>query len=137
MLLSDNEIRNLANDLIEGFDDSRLGSISYDLETEDFCIGNGVRSITLKPLDSVFVRSKEKIKLPNDLIARVVLRNSRLRQGIALDAPVYQPGHRTRVFFRITNFSNRPITLANSKGIASAEIHILLGTAGLHDAKYQ
>ena len=62
MLLSDNEIRNLANDLIEGFDDSRLGSISYDLETEDFCIGNGVRSRTLKPLDSVFVRSKEASK---------------------------------------------------------------------------
>ncbi|MBO6147936.1 MAG: hypothetical protein J6O55_01195 [Lachnospiraceae bacterium] len=64
MLLSDNEIRNLANDLIEGFDDSRLGSISYDLETADFCIGNGVRSITLKPLDSVFVRSKEKLNCP-------------------------------------------------------------------------
>ena len=47
--------------------------------------------------------TSELIHLPSTLVARVMLRNSRIRQGLSLDAPLYFPGHSTRVFFRVTN----------------------------------
>lgn len=35
-----------------------------------------------------------------------------------MDAPLYFPGHHTRVFFRVTNMSSDQITLSTSDGIA-------------------
>ena len=58
------------------------------------------KNIKLEPHDSAFVMSKESIELPNNIIAKVVLRNSRIRQGLTIDTPIYQPGHRTKVFFQ-------------------------------------
>ena len=62
--------------------------------------------------------SKETVALPGDLAARVLLKNSRIRQGLALDAPLYFPGHSTRVFFRVTNVSADTVSLDASRGIA-------------------
>ena len=45
------------------------------------------------------------------LFRSIVLKNSRLRQGLSMDAPVYQPGHHTKVFFRVTNVSGNEIDL--------------------------
>lgn len=60
----------------------------------------------------------ECIQLPNDLTASILLRNSRIREGLSLDAPLYFPGHGTRLFYRVTNVSGNTISLDRSKGIA-------------------
>ena len=60
----------------------------------------------------------EIIHLPGTLVARVMLRNSRIRQGLSLDTPLYFPGHSTRVFFRVTNVSQGAIALDCVCGIA-------------------
>lgn len=70
------------------------------------------------PGESVFVGSQEIFHLPNTLAASVILRNSHIRQGLSLDAPLYFPGHSTRVFFRVTNASQGAIALDCSCGIA-------------------
>lgn len=70
------------------------------------------------PGESVFVGSQEIVHLPNTLAASVILRNSHIRQGLSLDAPLYFPGHSTRVFFRVTNASQGAIALDCSCGIA-------------------
>ena len=70
------------------------------------------------PGESVFVGSQEVIHLPNTLAVRVMLRNSRILQDLSLDAPLYYPGHSTRVFFRVTNASQGAIALDCSCGIA-------------------
>lgn len=49
----------------------------------------------------------------------MILRNSRIRQGLHLDAPLYLPGHETIVYYRVTNFSGRAITLKEGDGIAA------------------
>lgn len=62
--------------------------------------------------------TSELIHLPSTLAARVMLRNSRIRQGLSLDAPLFFPGHSTRVFFRVTNVGQGAIALDCSRGIA-------------------
>ena len=120
MPLGDRKIRELLDSgVIEGGDTGSIGPVSYDLATEAFHTVDGKsKRVELAPGDSVFVSSVESINLPDDITADVRLRNSRIRLGLSLDAPLYFPGHHTRVFYRVTNVSANAITLDTSKGIA-------------------
>ena len=121
MLLYDKKLLLIGNDVIHPFDAEKVINIGYDLTTEKYTVGNNTdtQSIKLMPHDSAFVMSKEAIELPQNMIAKVILRNSRIRQGLSLDAPIYQPGHKTKVFFRITNFSDKEIDLDERDGFAT------------------
>lgn len=120
MLLGDSDIKKLISDgVLRGAEQGNVGPVSYDLRTHSFYKDNKrLGEITLNPGDSAFVSSIEDIYLPNDIAARVLIKNSRLRQGLTLDAPLYFPGHKTKVFFRITNVSSDSIDLDTGKGIA-------------------
>ena len=114
MVLVDHEIAKLAreDELIGGYDESCVTNIGYDLRTAYFAVDQKeVGTTSLMPGESVFVASREAIRLPKNLLGRVYLKNSRIRQGLSLEAPVYQPGHFTKVFFRLRNVSNSEITL--------------------------
>ena len=113
MMLVDKELTALGSELMEDFSAECVTNIGYDLRAEQFIVnGQAAASAVLEPGESVFVGSKEKIKLPDDMIGRIVLKNSRIRQGFSMDAPVYQPGHHTRVFFRLTNVSGDELQLS-------------------------
>ena len=120
MLLNDGEIRSLIKSgVLSGASENNVGPVSYDLTTEEFYDESGPHSTyELMPGQSVFVGSSESIHLPNDVVARVLLRNSRIRQGLDLEAPLYFPGHSTTVYFRVTNLSGSAILLDTKKGIA-------------------
>ena len=120
MLLSDTKIRGLmASGVLNGAKEANVGPVSYDLQTKGFYVdGKQKAEVELSPGDSVFVGSKETISLPRDIAARVLLKNSRIRQGLSLDAPLYFPGHSTRIFFRVTNVSADTVSLDSSRGIA-------------------
>ena len=112
MLLVDREIAALGSGLLEDFSAECVTNIGYDLRAEQFIAdGQTAAKAVLAPGESVFVGTKEKIKLPDDMTGRIVLKNSRIRQGFSMDAPVYQPGHHTRVFFRLTNVSGDELRL--------------------------
>lgn len=102
-------------------DDKHVGAISYDLRTMYYAQGDGEYRdfFELAPHESVFVACEEIIHMPDNMIGRVILRNSRIRAGLMLDAPVYQPGHKTRIFFRITNVSEQPMKLDKTAEFAS------------------
>lgn len=120
MVVSDTRIRELMGKgvLCDAVADN-IGPVSYDLTTQAFYTNEGKSSrVELAPGDSVFVACREVIALPVDLTARVLLRNSRIRQGLSLAAPLYFPGHHTRVFYRVTNSSGDAITLDATRGIA-------------------
>lgn len=120
MPVSDTRIRELIQqDVLQNAVADNVGPVSYDLSTKEFYAKNGTTGhVELNPGDSVYVSSKETINLPADLTARVLLRNSRIRQGLSLDAPLYFPGHHTRVFYRVTNVSADSISLDAGRGIA-------------------
>lgn len=120
MMMVDTQIRKLIEDGIlygEGISNgdmlASVSAISYDLHTQNYTNNEQVaqESCKLLPGESVFVVCKEIINMPSDTAARIVLRNSRIRQGFTLDAPVYQPGHHTRIFFRLTNVSSSAIDM--------------------------
>lgn len=130
MLLSDAKILELINNnVLQNANEHNIGPVSYDLTTKSFHSKDSEKSYAdLMPGDSIFVSSKEVIDLPSDLAARVSLRNSRIRQGLTLDAPLYFPGHKTRVFFRVTNISSDEIKLNTTKGIAQLSFETISGT---------
>lgn len=120
MYLSDTKIQELIDsDVLLHADASNIEQVTYDLRTDGFYINENKQSeVELGPGDSTFVSCVECVALPNDLTASVLLRNSRIRQGLSLDAPLYFPGHGSRLFYRVTNVSGNTITLDKSKGIA-------------------
>ena len=120
MLLGDSDIEKLISDgVLREARKEQIGPVSYDLRTESFHKnGSNLAEVALAPGDSVFVSSIENVYLSDDLAARVLIKNSRLRQGLTLDAPLYFPGHKTKLFFRVTNISSDVINLDTSKGLA-------------------
>lgn len=129
-MLSDKEIKALiSNGVLLHASDKGVGPVAYDLTTESFHSNDGPMSeVELKPGESIYVAAKEVIALPNNLTARVFLKNSRIRQGLTLDAPVYFPGHKTRVYYRVTNVSSDVIALDSLKGIAQIAFEPVDGT---------
>lgn len=126
MILVDNQIREKIRSckLIENYNLSNVKNVLYDLTADKFIErgddGNQEHSVfDLAPQQSTVIATKELINLPNNMIARIVGKNSRIRQGLLIDAPLYQPGHYTRVYFRITNISNSTIQLISGHSYAS------------------
>lgn len=119
-MLVDSELRELIkNGVLANADAMRIGPVSYDLRNMLFYKdGEAMDVVALQPGDSVFVGAEESIILPNNLTAQVVLKNSRIRQGLAIAAPIYFPGHHTRVFFRVSNISGNEIWLDKGHDIA-------------------
>lgn len=74
---------------------------------------------SLVPSETIFVGCVENIHLPANIVARIALRNSRIRQGLQLEAPIYHPGHKTQVYFRVTNISKSVIELSLNDELAS------------------
>lgn len=122
MILTDHEITTLVNEkgLIENFDSTNITNIGYDLRAEYFPVDNSKKtSVILKPGESAFVATVENVKMCDDLAGRIVLKNSRIRMGLAIDAPIYQPAHYTKIFFRVTNVSSGEITLSKDHSYAT------------------
>lgn len=130
MPLSDEKIKALVKSgVLKNATDDRIGPVSYDLRTDCFYIDESkCLSVRLAPGDSAYVAAKESVSLPNDLTARVILRNSRMRQGLTLDAPLYFPGHATVLYFRVTNISGDIIALSTSSDIAQVIFEWVDGT---------
>lgn len=101
------------------YDPDCITNIGYDLRTKAFYGDDGEHtSKVLLPGESVMVSAEEIICLPNDMVAIVHDRNSRIRQGLSVTAPIYQPGHKTRAFFRLTNISENEVQLSSEERYA-------------------
>lgn len=124
MFVVDRNIKEKGESLIFPFEEERVGPISYDLSSKEFhTTENGeIRSqseISLEPRESVFVSCVETVDLPNDMAAVINARNSKIRQGLRIDAPIYYPGHKTRVFFRVSNVSKDVIQFSKDERYAA------------------
>ena len=122
MILADHDLSKLiAEGLIqkETYDPDCLTNIGYDLRTKAFFDESGEHTEkVLLPGESVMVSAEEILEMPKNIAAVVHDRNSRIRQGLSVLAPVYQPGHLTRVFFRLTNISGDEIKLTTENSYA-------------------
>lgn len=119
-MLVDGEIIKIGEKLISPFKEENVQAVGYDLTSHVYWTADGVEldHIELGPMQSVFVQCKETIALPDNMTAQVFLRNSRIRQGLLLTAPLYQPGHKTPVYFRVTNVGGHVVPLKSGDGLA-------------------
>jgi len=127
-LLTDNEIIEIIGQgILHEADEEKVLSIGYDLKPRAYYNMNKeyYEKVSLDPGDSIFVECREAVSLPANMIVHIQLRNSRIRQGLTLDAPIYQPGHNTLLYYRITNVSKSVITLSTDDGTAYAQFFII------------
>lgn len=121
-MLVDRQIFELQNktSFIHPFSKEQLTNIGYDLRTGKIygSSGHSQSSATLQPGESVFIEADCTVEFPNDFCGIVVLKNSRIRQGYTMDSPIYQPGHKTKIYFRITNISSDILTVETGEEYA-------------------
>lgn len=123
MILVDKNIKALVANgtlIISGYKEENVNGVSYDL-TADVIIDVNSGELTeyrLQPGETVFVRSKEQLSIPVNVMGRVAEKNSRMRQGLQVDGPHYQPGHVTYAFLRVRNISTDIIVLSQGMKIA-------------------
>lgn len=144
MILRDHDIKELGDSLIvNGYRQECVEAISYRVTIKAIIHGNNEKlKYELQPLDTVYVKTNEVIKLPCNMAARVVERNTIMRKGLAVSGPHYQPGHKTNMFLRVENLSNEPYTLESGtnpeEAIAQIEFEKLEGDVDKpYDGKYQ
>ena len=127
MILVDKDIMNYVNSkqlIIEGFDKNNLGSVSYDLTVDTIFAFNGLnkseekKEYELSPGEAIFIKSKEKLMIPEKILGRIAQKNSKMRMGLYVDGPHYHPGHVTYAYLRIQNMSSNVININSGDKIA-------------------
>lgn len=108
--------------IVENYREDNVGAVSYDLTVAEIIV-NGenqeiLNSCELQPNQTVFVATLETIQIPENYIGMVSEKNSVMREGLVVAAPIYQPGHRTKCFLRVTNVSSDLIIISKGKKIA-------------------
>lgn len=110
--LMNGEVEDKTQTFIKNGNEECVTPIGYDLRAEIFTRDEKkVETYELQPGESVFVQSKELINFDSVTVGKISLKNSRIRMGLTLDCPVHQPGHTTKIFFRLTNVSSSAISL--------------------------
>ena len=120
MILVDSGIRKRASEMIiEGYDEKNVNAVSYDVTIQ--CVvteEDEANSYVLEPNETIFIKTKEKIHMPNDLMGRIGEKNSKMRVGLLVAGPHYFPGHTTYMFLRVTNISPNRIKIEEGDKIA-------------------
>ena len=120
MVLVDKEIKRRSGEIFqEGYDETDVTAISYDLHIKGIIVNESlVDMYTLRPGEVVFIKTKEKITMPNDLMGRIGEKNSRMRQGLIVAGPHYYPGHCTYLYLRVQNVTSGTLKLKTGDAIA-------------------
>lgn len=123
MILVDRDIKQYVEQkqlILSGYTEDNLNGISYDLTVDTVLDAAGAehREYKLRPGETVFIKTAEKLSIPNHILGRIAEKNSRMRQGLKVDGPHYQPGHVTYAFLRVQNISSQIIVLQNRMRIA-------------------
>lgn len=120
-----NERINNGEKIINNTVPENFGKFNYDLRIEKIIKINEednneqIEKYDLPAGGTVFVSTVETLDMPSDLIGIVTQKNSVMRLGLSVDAPIYHPGHKTRMFLRITNISSSDIKISKDEQIAS------------------
>lgn len=119
MILIDKEIKNRSDEIFKkNFDSKYVQPISYDIHIDEIIdVGVNQKIYDLEPHEVIMVRCKEIVCVPNDLLIRIENKNSLIRLGLSITAPVYNPGHETPIYLRVENVSGKIIELKEDMAI--------------------
>ena len=132
MILTDIDILELVSSgklITDGFDEARLRGIAYELAIDGVVLDGGglVKSYDLHPGEIAYIKSIERISIPDNLVGKIIERNSVMRQGLDVDGPCYIPGHETYCFLRVRNLTDSVFTLSSGFSIAQIMFEQLTG----------
>lgn len=138
MYLTTKQITN--EEIIQNATPENFYEIGYDLTIRDIIVTQKeqehLTSYDLHPGTTVFVSTEESLRMPNDVIGEVVQKNSIIRKGLQVEAPVYQPGHHTRMFLRVTNISSDVYQIRQGQQIAAIMFERLSGKVEKYEGAY-
>lgn len=145
MYLCNEELEQVAQSSIEPFNKKQLGAVSYDLSVLSIYDPKEKKNhdliledyFDLLPYQSVFIGSDESITVPTNCVATIHLRYSLIRMGLDFETPVYQPGHKTRIFTKITNTSDNIIRITHRNCIVSLMFEKLDQDVKPYEGKYK
>lgn len=135
--LSDAEIKYkmINNGLIVGGDSShigpacyelRMGSIYYDLTEGDHPIDvNESGKVLIKPGHRVVLITLEELKIPNDIIARIISKGSLFSIGLSPVSTIADPGFEGNLGIVTQNFSDKYIEIPIGEYIAKVDFSSL------------
>ena len=120
MVLSDKSIKELADKIfLSGYIAENVNPASYDVTIDEIILDEGnSKSHTLQPDEMVFIKTKEEIRMPDNLLGVIGEKNSVMRLGLWVSGPRYFPGHQTKMFLRVKNISAKDITISSGMKIA-------------------
>ncbi len=123
MLLIDKDIKSYVKNnelIISGYNEKNVNAASYDLTIDVIIYGENdeVGKYELAPGETVFIKTSEKLSIPHNILGRIAEKNSRMRMGLQVAGPHYQPGHCTYAFLRVQNISSDIIILKKGSNIA-------------------
>lgn len=123
MIFVDKDIKDLASRgllIAKGYDEANVGSVSYDLTIDEIISDQDthLKAVTLEPDGVVFIKTKELLRIPENVMGRIAQKNSRMRMGLYVDGPHYHPGHETYAFLRVRNISSDSIRIEQGQQIA-------------------
>ena len=105
--------------IAENYNPENVGAVSYDLTVRNIYVENTKKiSYDLEPGKTIFIGTEETLTIPENMIGIVKERNSIMREGLVVNGPCYQPGHKTRCFLRVINISEDIIKIEKGKKIA-------------------
>jgi len=127
--------------LVDGDDKNNLGPCSYNMRisgpillsrngiTEEFTLCDiddenqkKRTKVVLEPNSLTFFTTKEKFKLPRDVIARYNLKSKWVHQGLLLGTgPMVDPELHANILIPLHNFSSRRIEILNDEQIIMVE----------------
>ncbi len=121
MILVDKNIKELGSSvIIKGYREENVHAISYDVTLDKILTNEGeLSTYTLPSQETVYIKTKEEILVPKDLMIQVGQRNSLMRLGLYVDAPNYQQAIKHicfcefKIFLRIRSNCVKEIGLLN------------------------
>lgn len=119
MYLTDSDIKKLIdnNTILNAV---KYDSVSVELHIDHIIVAEeNTKLCELAPGETVLVACNEQINMPKDMVGIVIQKNSRLRCGLTVNAPVYRPGHNTKIFVSVTNISANIIEIVSGEAIAA------------------
>lgn len=126
MILVDSEIKQYIQNgelIVSNYNEENITCVSYDLTVGSVILSKNNKSkevdhYVLEPGTFVYVRSHEKIKIPNKILGRIAEKNSIMRLGLVVNGPHCQPGYNGYSFLRIYNISGCAIEISKNMQIA-------------------
>lgn len=143
--ITGDELKELISQCMENYDEKNIHACSYDLRNlrlrraptshihelkhgTDYKLYSGI---------STLVFSEETINIPLDVIVVLKLRNYGILEGLSLSAPIYVPGHNTRLCARVRNDGPTYFEISYGEPILQAFFIKLSKKAPAYDGKYQ